>query len=404
MALPPIVALEIGTSKVVALVGEMREDSYIMITGVGECPSKGMRKGEVTDVEAVTGCVRTAMEAAEENGKVVIRQVLLAISGGHILSVSNRGSVPVMNREGAIDADDVEQVRNVARAVNLSGDRDIIHSLSQHYCIDDQERIIRPDGMAGARLTHDMLIIHALRSRMETAMRIVQGLPMDVEDVVFSGLCSALAVMTPEQRKSGCLVIDMGAGTTDYMAYAGSVPAAAGVIGVGSDHITNDIAMAFNISATHAERLKRETASALAGGVGRSQRATLPPETGFPSRSVSLSSLHAVVHARAEETLSIVRARLEKDDVLKHLSAVVLTGGGARMRGLTELAEQIFEKPCDVGRPRGVTGASAVTDGPEYATCSGLVQYGFKEHSDRRREPWFDSWMKGLGRLLRPKS
>lgn len=397
MALPPIVALEIGTSKVIALVGEMREDSYIMITGVGECASRGVRKGEVTDVEAVTACVRTAMEGAEESGNVAIREVLLAISGAHVLSACNRGSVPVMNREGVIGADDVEQVRDVARAINLPGDREIIHSLSQHYTIDDQDRVVRPDGMMGARLTHEMLIVHVLRSRMETAVRIVQGLPMEVGDVVFGGLCSALAVMTPEQRKSGCVVIDMGAGTTDYMAYTGGVPAAAGVIGVGGDHITNDIAMAFNISSAQAERLKRESASALTGGVGRAQRVSLPPEVGFTSRSVPMGALNTVVHARVEETLSIVRGRLDRDGVLGHVGAVVMTGGGARLRGLCELAEQILGKPCDVGRPRGVTGAAAVTDGPEYATCSGLVQYGFKEHSERRHEPLLGRLIKGLG-------
>jgi cell division protein FtsA len=400
-----MVALEIGTSKVIALVGEMREDGNIMIIGTGECPSKGVRKGEVTEMESAAGCVRTALERAEETSGVRIGEVLVCVSGGHIQSVSHGGTVPVSGRDGTVDAEDVAQVSEVARAISLPDEREIIHSLSRQFSLDDQDRVIRPEGLAAARLTHEMLIVHGVRNRLENNLRAVQGLPMDIQDVAFSGLCSALAVMSPEQRKSGCLVMDFGAGTTDYMVYAGTVPAAAGVLAVGGDHVTNDIALAFGISTPQADRLKREFASALTGTVPRSQRVSLVAEVGFPARSVSLSSINTVVAARVEEVLSIIRARLERDEILPHLGAgVLLTGGGARLKGLLELTERIMGLPCQLGLPRNIAGKAMVSDSPELSTCVGLVQYGFKEHAERRREPVFSRWLKGLGLLGRGKT
>ncbi len=233
MAAPPVVALEIGTSKTMALVGELREDNYIMITGSGETVSKGVRKGDVIDVDGAAESVKAALEMAEEIGKVTIRQVYLSFAGGHIQSLTNRGTVPIVSRDRVISDEDVAQVCQVARAVSLSQEREIFHSLSQQFEIDDHERVMRPEGMAGARLSHDMLILHCLRNRLETTVRMVRSIPIHVEDVVFSGLCSALAVLTPEQKKSGVVAVDLGAGKTDYVVYAGNVAVSAGVVAVG---------------------------------------------------------------------------------------------------------------------------------------------------------------------------
>lgn len=400
MAAPPVVALEIGTSKTMALVGELREDNYIMITGSGETVSKGVRKGDVIDVDGAAESVKAALEMAEEIGKVTIRQVYLSFAGGHIQSLTNRGTVPIVSRDRVISDEDVAQVCQVARAVSLSQEREIFHSLSQQFEIDDHERVMRPEGMAGARLSHDMLILHCLRNRLETTVRMVRSIPIHVEDVVFSGLCSALAVLTPEQKKSGVVAVDLGAGKTDYVVYAGNVAVSAGVVAVGGDHVTNDIALAFNISTSQAERLKCSSGSAQAAPAQRLQRASLPPEVGFPGRSVSLSALQTVVEARVAETLGIVRGRLEKDGVFSHLGAgVVLTGGGVHLKNVVDLAEKVFGLPCATGCPRGVTGMATVSDGPEYATCAGLVQHGFKAQEETRRTPTLKRWLKGvLGR------
>jgi cell division protein FtsA len=397
MAIPPVVALEIGTTKVLALVGEIREDGHIMVTGIGEQPSAGVRKGEVIDLENAVTCVRSVLATAEETGKVSIRQVHLAISGGHIQTVVSRGMIPVRSKNREIGESDVSQVKEVARSVNLPADREIIHSICQHFCIDDQEQVLRPEGMEGAKLSLDMLVLHGIRGRMNNIAKVVRSVPMGVQDVAFSGLCSALSVLTPEQKKSGVIVIDLGGGTTDYVAYADDVLAVAGALGIGGDHITNDIAMAFNIPTSQAESVKREHGSAMVEPGSASKNVDVPPEVGFPGRSICLKSLQMVVNARTDEMLGMIRRRIEKDDLLHHIGAgVVLTGGGANMKGITRLAEKMFGLPCSVGRPRNISGMAVATSGPEYATCSGLIQLGFKMMAEQSQHRSMGDWFKQL--------
>ena len=393
----PVVALEIGTSKIVALVGELRDDGCVIITGMGERPATGVRKGEIVDFENAVVCVRSALLMAEENGRVAIRQVHLAISGSHVKSLVNRGAVPVIEKAREVTQQDIEQVMEVARAVNLPPDRDILHTICQHFCIDDQQKVIKPEGMAGARLSLDMLVIHGVRGRIRNAVKVVRNLSVDVQDVVFSGLCSALAVLTPEQKKSGAVVIDMGGGTTDYVAYADNIVAAAGTLGVGGDHITNDIALAFSIPTSRAERLKRKSGSATVDSQDGAGTVKLPAEGGFPERTINVRSLNTVINARADETLAMVRKRLEEEAGPLHRvgAGVILTGGSVWLRGITKLAEKIFGMPCSVGKPRNVAGLTAAAERPEHSACSGLVQYGFKT-SDGRDQGSIGDWLKGL--------
>jgi cell division protein FtsA len=397
MAIPPLVALEIGTTKTIALVGELREGGNVMITGMGTHPSAGVRKGEIIDLENAMACVRSAFAVAEESGKVTIRQVHVALSGGHIRSLVNRGSVPVIDKDGEIVQDDIEQVMEVARAVNLPPERDIIHTVCQHFCIDDQERVIRPEGMEGTKLSLDMLVLHGVRTLLRNTVKVVRSIPMEVQDVAFSGLCSGLAVLTPEQKKSGVIVVDLGGGTTDYIAYANNVLAAAGTLGLGGDHVTNDIALAFNIPISQADRVKREAGSAVINVPNASQRIALPAEVGFQSRSLSLGSLNTVINARLDEMLGMIRKRLQQEMILPLIGAgIVLTGGGAHQKGVVQVAEEIFGLPCSIGKPRNVSGLATATEGPEYATCIGMVQYGFKTMLDHRQGAGLGAWIKGL--------
>lgn len=385
MAVPPIVALEIGTTKVVALVGELREGGHVMITGMGKHPSAGVRKGEIIDLENAGVCVRSALAEAEETSKVSIRQVHLAISGGHIQSVVNRGTVPVQGKDGEIMQDDIDQVMEVARAVNLPPDRDILHTICQHFCIDDQEMVIQPEGMGGAKIALDMLVLHGVRNRLRNTVRVVRSVPMEVQDVAFSGLCSGLAVLTPEQKSGGVIVIDLGGGTTNFVAYANNVVAAAGAYGVGGDHVTNDIALAFNIPISQAESLKKESGNAIIDSTSTGQKISVPADVGFAGRSISLRALHTVMSSRVDEMLRMIKKRLVHDEILHHISAgVVLTGGGAHMKGIVPLTERMFGLPCAIGKPRNVSGLVTATEGPEFATCIGMVQYGFKYSTGNR--------------------
>jgi cell division protein FtsA len=375
----PVAALEIGTSKIIAMVGEMREDGTVMITGVGERPSSGVRKGEIIDLENATVCAKAALEEAEETSNVSLGQIYVTISGGHIRGLVNRGAVPVRDPDGLVSEDDVDEVMEVARAISLPADREIIHTICRHFCIDDQEQVIKPEGMVGAKLSVDMLVLHGVRGLLRNTERVVEQIPMEVQDVAFGGLCSALSVLTIEQKTSGVVVIDLGGGTTDYMAYAGGVVACGGALGVGGDHVTNDMAIAFNIPMARAEKLKKEIGCATIAAAIDPPKISLPAEVGFPGRTINLRSMHTVINARVDEIFSMIKKRLDEDNVLPMVGAgIVLTGGGAHLKGVTDLAETVFGVPCFVGSPRGVTGIALATEGPEYAACCGLVQYGFR--------------------------
>jgi len=242
-----------------------------------------------------------------------------------------------------------------------------------------------------------MLVLHGVRSRLHNTVKAVSGVPIDVEDVVFSGLCSALAVLTEEQRERGALVIDLGAGTTDYVAYSDGALATAGALGVGGDHVTNDIALAFNIPSSQAERVKRDHGSAVIGTPTPSKRISLPAEVGFTGRTISVKSLQTVINARTDEIFTMVKHRLDELGILHQMGAgVVLTGGGAHLGEVTDVAKRVFGLPCVIGKPMNVSGLATATEGPEYATSSGLIQYGFKSMLKSGPGPGVGGWLRGL--------
>jgi cell division protein FtsA len=399
MSLDPVVALEIGTSKVIGMVGEVREGGHLLITGMGVHPSVGVRKGEIVDLESAVICVRAVLDAAEESSKVSIRNVHLAVSGGHIQSLVNRGSIPILSKDREITEAHVEQVMDVARAINLPPERDIIHTICQHFSIDDRDRVVRPEGMEGTRLSLDMLMLHGIRNQLRNTIRVVKSIPMSVQDVAFSGLCSALAVLSPEQKRNGVIVIDLGGGTTDYVAYRDDAVAAAGVIAVGGDHVTNDVAVAFDIPTLQAEALKRDAGTVVAEDGDDERRVAVPPDVGFQGKSIAATALRTVVHARMDETLRMVRQRVEDADALRSAaSGVVLTGGGVHTRGLVKLTEQVFGLPGTIGKPRNVSGLATATEGPEYASCVGMVQYAFHAAGSQKQGAGLGGWLKGLFR------
>ncbi len=383
----PVAAIDIGTTKIVAMVGEKREDGSIMITGVGHVPSVGVRKGQIIDLGNVTVCVKSALEMAEQTSNVNLGSVYVSVSGGHIRGKLNSGSIPILDAEGGVSEEDIDEVGEIARAVNIPDDRQIIHTIHRRFSVDDQEQVVNPCGMLGSRLSLEMLVLHGSSSQLKNTSRVLEQLQLDVEDAAFSGLCSALAVLTPEWKKRGAVVIDLGGGTTDYMAYVDGVAACGGALGVGGDHVTNDIAIAFNMPTKQAERLKKERGSAIVEQVAEPSKILLPAEVGFPETTVHVRSMQIVINARMKETFEMLKGRLEKAGVLSKLGAgVLLTGGGAHLRGVAKLAEQVFGVPCSIGTPRGVTGIATETNGPEQSACCGLVQYGFRVQRESESE------------------
>mgnify|MGYP003588411040 CR=1 FL=1 len=371
----PIVALEIGTSRVRVFVGEAREDEGLMITAVGDSASSGMRKGEMYHFESVCACVETALRQAEEAANLTINEVYLAMSGSQIEGMPNRGEIPV---DGEITQDHVDHVLRVAREVTLPPDRQILHSIVGQYSVDGLCGVM-PVGMVGKTLAVDVLLVHGLYSRMINLVRVVKARKLEVADMLFSGLCSAMAVLSAEQKRQGALLIDLGGGTTDYVVYAQEKIADAGVIGVGGDHVTNDIARAFCISTNEAEALKMQHGDAMVSAAGRTRRIPLPQATGEKPRTAKQSDLQTIVHLRMEETFGLIRARLQQRNLLHLLGGgVVLSGGGAHLKNVDQLAQKVFGLPCEIGVPRNVSGLAANLAVPEYATGVGAVLCAYK--------------------------
>ena len=393
----PVVALEIGTTKVRALVAQARDDNHLFITGLGECESRGVRKSEITDFENALASVRIALENAAESSSTAIREVFLLVSGGHLQSTINRGSHTIIHQPREVMREDMEQVMDVARSVSLPADREVLHTICQHYYVDDQAGVVNPGGLEGTKLALDMLILHGVRARMKNMVRVAASVPVDVRDVAFTGLCSGLAVLDPEQKDSGVLVIDIGGGTVSYVAYAGGTIAAAGCLGVGGDHVTNDLARGLRIPQNQAESLKEQYGAAVVDIASRSQKIELIGDA-MSRRMVRLGDVQLITSLRAEEILLMVKSQLDqggKSDLLHHLgSGVVLTGGGAYLRGMTTLVEKTLGLPAVLGKPRATSGLTRGAAGARYAAPIGMLRYAVR--TAQREAP-----VSPLGVLLR---
>ncbi len=382
MAEIPLVAVEIGTTRMRVLVGESRQ-SMLMILGLGESPSAGVRKSDVVNFDLVVTALRGALHEAEEKADVTIHTVNLALSGGHIRAEVNRGTVHVVNQMGEITQSEIDSVREAARAYGLPQDREHVHTLHQRFFVDGR-MVLDPMGMAGNRLEEDALIIHAATTPMANLAKAVETIPVMIEDIAFSGLCAGYGVLSPEQKHNGALVIDLGGGTTSYVVYADQLIAHAGALGVGGDHVTNDIAFGFNLPQVQAERLKVTQGCAVITPQTRGRTATLSPEGAFAGRSVRKVELDMIINARMDELFRFIKLELDRFSLIPKLGAgVVLTGGGAHLNGVTDLAQRIFGVPCVVGEPAGLSGLTSLIRGPEYATLVGLLKLA---HSHQRQE------------------
>src|SRR3954470_12557362 len=250
-----IVGLEVGTSKVCAVVGEINPTGALNIIGLGQCRSRGIRKGEIADASATAEDIRNAIVEAEQMSDVEIRSVYLGVTGGHIRGFTNRGVHPVVSADREITSQDVEDVTKNAKAINLPAENYVLHAIRQHFLVDGQDGISDPVGMLGARVEVDMHVVHGNFNRLQNPIRVVKGLQLDVEAIVFNGLASSLALLTNEQKEMGALVIDLGAGTTNFAVYADGIIKHTGVLAVGGDHVSNDLAYGLKVALGRAEQL-----------------------------------------------------------------------------------------------------------------------------------------------------
>lgn len=385
-----IVGLEIGTSKICAVVGEFDpETSSLKIIGVGQAPSRGVRKGEIVDAELAEEDIRIAMAQAEQMADVEVRSIVLGVTGGHLRAQTNRGVHPIVSADREITEEDVQDVIKNAKVVNLPAQDVIVHAIRQHFYVDGQGGITNPVGMLGAKLEVEMHILHGNRNRIQNAIRTVKGLQVEVEDVVFNGLASALAVLSNEAKELGALVIDFGAGTTDYTLYAEGVVKHTGVVAVGGDHVSNDIAIGLRVPLSRAEQLKIDYGSAVVDEESKGSTITIKNELGYPVKTVSLEHLRTVMALRIEEIFQIIAQQLHEVGLLNYLRAgVFLCGGGARIPNVLKVAERIFQVPAAVGSANGISGLISTLDQPEFATGLGLVKFGsYKYRNGANKRP-----------------
>jgi cell division protein FtsA len=397
-----IVGLEIGTSKVCAVVGEQAPDGALNIIGLGQARSRGVRKGEIADPKQAEEDVRNAIVEAEKMADAEISNVYLGVTGGHIRGFNNRGVHPVVSADREISADDVQDVVKNAKAINLPNENHVIHAIRQHFFVDGQDGITNPVGMLGSRLEVDVHVVHGNTNRIQNAIRLVKGLQLEVNAVVFNGLAASLALLSNEQKELGALVIDIGGGTTDYVVYVSGVIKHTGVLAIGGDHVSNDLAYGLKVPLSRAEKLKLEHGSAIADETINGQTVTITNEFGLPLKSVNVGHLQRIMSLRLEEMFQLIAQDLEQAGLFDYLRAgVVLTGGGARIPHIAKLAETSLQMPVSIGKTNSISGLKSALDQPEFAAAIGLVKFGSFETRKRDGKSSLAQGIKGVfGRFL----
>jgi cell division protein FtsA len=398
-----IVGLEVGTSKVCAVVGDLGADGALNIVGLGQARSRGVRKGEIIDAPMAEEDVRHAIVEAEQMADVEIRSVYLGVSGGHVRGFNNRGVHPVVSADREISEADVHDVIKNAKTINLPAQNHVLHAIRQHFLVDGQDGITNPVGMLGARVEVDVHVIHGSLNRLQNAIRTVKGLQLEVDDIVFTGLASALALLSNEQKELGSIVVDIGGGTTEYVVYANGIIKHTGVLAVGGDHISNDLAYGLKVPLSRAEQLKLEHGSAMVDEACKGQTITIANELGMPLKAINLENLRRIMSLRLEEIFQLIAQDLQQAGTLDYLrGGVFLCGGGSRISQVDKLAEQILGMPVSLGKANSVSGLKSALDQPEFATAIGLVKFGSFQHRKRVARPSLKEGLRStLGQLFK---
>ena len=372
-----IVGLEIGTSKICAVVGEFNAANTLNIIGVGQARSRGVRKGEIADADMAMEDVRNAIVEAEQMANVEIRSVYLGVTGNHVRGFNNHGVHPVVSADRNITEEDVQDVVKNAKAINLPTGNTVVHAVRQHFQVDEQTGILNPVGMYGAKVEVDVHVVHGHINRLKNSTAVVRGLQFEVDDIVFTGLASALALLSNEQKELGSLVIDMGGGTTEYVVYCDGIIKHTGVLAVGGDHISNDLAYGLKVPMNRAEQLKRDHGSALLDPDVKGQTISAPAELGLAPKTVNLEHLRRIMSLRLEETFELIERELSHLNFLERLrGGVFICGGGARIPRIEALAENVFQLPVCPAKTNSISGLKSALDQPEFATAIGLVKFG----------------------------
>lgn len=382
-----IVGLDIGTSKVVAIVGAITPEGQLEIVGIGSHRSTGLKKGVVVNIESTVLSIQRAIEEAELMAGCQIHSVYAGIAGSHIRSLNSHGIVAIRDRE--VFSQDLERVIDAAQAVAIPADQKILHILPQEFLIDDQDGVKEPLGMSGVRLEAKVHLVTCAVNAAQNIEKCIRRCGLEVEDIILEQLASSYSVLTDDEKELGVCVVDIGGGTTDIAIFKEGAIRHTGVIPIAGDQVTNDIAMALRTPTPNAEEIKIKYACALAKLTSPDETIKVPSVGDRQPRDLSRQALAEVVEPRYDELFTLVQAELRRSGYEDLLAAgIVLTGGTSKMEGVIELAEEIFHMPVRLGAPQNIRGLSDIVNNPIYSTGVGLLIYAMKQqHSQGRSSP-----------------
>ncbi|HEY6138995.1 MAG TPA: cell division protein FtsA [Thermoanaerobaculia bacterium] len=390
-----IVALDIGTSKVCVLVGEVNDRAQLEIIGKGTAPMKGTRRGNIINLDQAIDAVKKAVDEAEVMAGLQIESVYVGVAGDHIRSVNSRGVVSIAGRQREITREDIDRVIEASKSINVPGELEILHVIPREFVVDGQDGIHDPLGMTAARLEANVHIVTGARTHNQNVLTAVNKAGIAVDALVLEQLAAAEAVLTPDEREMGVLLMDLGAGTTDYAVFLEGNVVHTNVLPVGAGHFTSDVSVVLRTPMEDAERIKKRYGCALGSLVTEDDPIEVPTVGGRAPKILSKQELTGILEPRAAEIAKLVHRDLEKVGLEKEIrSGVVVVGGGAEMDGMVEIVEQIFDQQARKGVPRGLGGLADTVAGPEWAAPAGLLLWGFRERARVRRRP-----RRGLSRV-----
>ncbi len=391
-----MVGLDIGTSKVTAIVGEVNEDNELEIVGIGSHPSRGLKKGVVVNIESTVQSIQRSIEEAELMAGCQIHSVYAGIAGSHIRSMNSHGIVAIKDRE--VSKGDVERVIDAARAVAIPADQRVLHVMPQEFVIDHQEGIREPVGMSGVRLEAKVHLVTGAVSAAQNIIKCVRRCGLEVDDIILEQLASSYSVLTDDEKELGICLVDIGGGTTDVAVFTDGAIKHTAVIPIAGDQVTNDIAVAMRTPTQYAEEIKIKYACALRQLANPDDTIEVPSVGDREPRRLSRQTLAEVVEPRYEELLSLVHAELRRSGFEDLVAAgVVLTGGSSKMEGVVDLAEEVFHMPVRLGMPQYVTGLVDVVRNPIHATGVGLLLFGHQNQQMNEGSLFNET---GVGSLL----
>lgn len=381
-----VVALDIGTSKVCVLVGEVNDRGGLEIIGKGTSPMKGTRRGNIINLDQAIDAIKRAVDEAEVMAGLQIESAFVGVAGDHIRSINSKGVISVTGKHKEITREDIDRVIEASRSISIPGELELLHVMPREFVVDGQDGIHDPLGMTGSRLEANVHIVTGARTHDQNIVACVNRAGIEITELVVEQLAGAEAVLTQDEKEMGVLLLDLGAGTTDYAVFLEGNVVHTNVLPVGAGHFTSDISVVLRTPMEDAERIKKRYGCALASLVTDEEPIEVPTVGGRPAKILSKHELTNIIEPRAAEIAKLVYRDIEKVGLEKEIrSGVVVTGGGAEMDGIIDMVEQVFSQQARKGAPRGLGGLSDTVEGPEWVTAAGLLLWGFNQRERVRR-------------------